>query len=115
MLYFKIWDEGGCLSVRARAHVCLGTHGGSAFPYGLSHQAPLVWEGRGAASGPLWVGEGSQWAATLGVGEGQAGWRLWAGLACQDGTKGNQIIVLRSISHFYRMAWQGDLENGNEL
>lgn len=36
-------------------------------------------------------------------------------MACQDGTKGNQIIVLGSISHFYRMAWQGDLENGNEL
>lgn len=81
----------------------------------LSYQAALVWEGRGAASGPLWVGEGSQWAATLGVGEGRAGWRLWVGLACQDGTKGNQIIVLRSISHFYRMAWQGDLDNGNEL
>lgn len=51
----------------------------------------------------------------LGVGEGRAGWRLWSGLACQDGTKGNQIIVLRSISHFYRMAWQGDFENSNEL
>lgn len=74
-----------------------------------------VWEARAASAGLLWVGEGSLWAATLGVGEGRAGWRLWAGLACQDGTKGSQIIVLRSISHFYRTAWQGDLENGNEL
>lgn len=49
-------------------------------------------------------------------GRGQAGgFGLLAGLACQDGTKGNQIIVLGSISHFYRMAWQGDLENRNEL
>lgn len=48
-------------------------------------------------------------------GEGQAVWRLWTGLACHDGTTGNQMIVLRSISHFYRMAWQADLENGNEL
>ena len=35
-----------------------------------------------------------------GAGDGRAGWRLWVGLACQDGTKGNRIIVLRSISHF---------------
>ena len=56
------------------------------------------------------------WASVGGRGWGQAGgFGLWAGLACQDGTKGNQIIVLRSISHFCRMAWQGDLENGNEL
>lgn len=82
---------------------------------GLSSQACPVWEGRATSAGLLCFEEGSLWAVTLGAGEGWAGWRLWAGLACQDGTKGNQIIVLRSISHFYRMAWQGDLENGNEL
>lgn len=62
----------------------------------------------------LQMGEEKQWAATLG-GEGPAVWRLWTGLACQDGTEGNQIIVLGSISHFSRRAWQGDLGNGNEL
>lgn len=69
-------------------------------------------------SHPTWVSRveaGSLWAAALGAGEGLAGWWLQAGLACQDGTKGNRIIVLKSISHFYRMAWQGDMENGNEL
>lgn len=67
---------------------------------------------------PPWTsveGEGGQWAAATLGGEGQAAWRLWTGLACQDSTKGSQIIVLRSISHFYRPAWQGDLEIVNEL
>lgn len=99
-------------------HVCLCPCGllASAAPV-QAQQSGLPWSGR--AEPPLLGfcggGEGSLWAATLGAGEGRTGWRLWAGLACQDGTKGNQIIVLRSISHFYRMAWQGDLENGNEL
>lgn len=88
----------------------------SALPCAGSVVRPaLVWEGRAVSAGFLWVGAGSLWAAAFRAGEGRAGWRLWAGLACQDGTKGNRIIVLKSISHFYRMAWQGDLENGNEL
>lgn len=79
---------------------------GQACP-GLGGQSCLDWAPVGGGGDPV--------GSDLGVGEGRAGWWLWAGLACQDGTKGNRIIVLRSISHFYRMAWQGDLENGNEL
>lgn len=78
----------------------------------LNSQAALPWRCR-ATSLDIYGREdnGQQpWG-----GEGRAVWQLWIGLACQDGTKGNQIIVLRSISHFSRMAWQGDLENGNEL
>ena len=81
--------------------------------WGLGGHRCLCWAsvgGRGQGGGSGGAYGQRPW------GRGQAGgFGLWAGLACQDGTKGNQIIVLGSISHFYRMAWQGDLENGNEL
>lgn len=70
-----------------------GAHWGAALPW-RSGQAALLWEGRAPAELPCLS-------------------RI--SLSGQDGTEGNQIIVLRSISHFSRMAWQGDLKNGNEL
>lgn len=88
-------------------NLCLcGRLSSRAYP-DLGRQSHLGWASVDAGGEPV--------GSDLGVGEGRASLRLWAGLVCQDGTKGNRIIVLRSISHFYRMAWQGDLENSNEL
>lgn len=100
--YLNVWvfckyrmKEGLChLCVCAYAHVAPGLQpslcAGSAVREG--GQSHLCWASVDVGRKPL--------GSDLGVGEGLAGWRLWSGLACQDGTRGSQIIVLRSISHF---------------